>query len=891
MSEGQPTFYRIDSSGFTFKEYLWGTKNPLTLLIAGIIKLLRINMGGSIDDPAVDVVYPFEIAESQIPPDIFEQFYPVALELLGLDFEAPIFHAVEDKLNFTTIYWATYRHRSGAGFARIHCRIWTKTHPRKFYLFPVFVTIFQDGTALFSSAGKPDSELPREITTLRLQGKPTAELWNIHQTEVHKIGKQVRPMVDEQTLRDTVETYHRMARDFHLRRRAFRQLRKVDEQHAAIIEQARAEAAARGLANPETIAELQLLEKAPPNRANSIWILIVTAGAFLLAGGAQDSFANALLLIPILLFHEMGHYLAMYIFKYRNLQMFFIPFLGAAVTGQKYNVAGWKRVVVFLMGPLPGIVLGAALAGAGIARENKLAVEAAMLCIFINGFNLLPLLPFDGGRVVGTILFSRNYILDTVFRVLTAIGIILLAFALNAQFLMAVGVVSLIAVAPSFKVAKVTESVREMKLPTVTPDGEGIPTQTADIVITELKKKFPKGLNKQIAQHTLTVFETLNARPPGWLASIFFLGVHGFAFLASLIGVGVIAFYQRGDLGGAAFAFGRPPRTAVSSALMKIDSKEQARGFAPGNTVAIVGTYKKRPAAEQAYAGLIAELPSNGEGVLFGNTVYLRVPATNNSARTLLFEQLNKGTTNIFVERTNYGATIAFQFDVPKEKQTAEWFKTFNEYWEFTGQYQLIPPWCPEGVAGTQVTSEQLRARHTLHLLDRADDEPKPKRKATDTAEFDGNEIAQAVRIGDTEKVERIQKRIRERAENERKQRIDRVRSLSDTEVHRAVLESYMDYPSDTNKLAAYKAAQEKLRGLVGSVTEPGSEPWRYSSEGGWLIKSGDSVSIHGVEFNDFPRGAPALITWLEKHGVEKIRYRLEGTYRNPRGGSSDEEE
>jgi Zn-dependent protease len=889
MSDGQPTFYRIDSSGFTFKEYLWGTKNPLTLLVAGIIKLLRINMGGSIDDPAVDVIYPFEIAESQIPPDIFEKFYPIALELLDLGFEAPIFHAIEDKLNFTTIYWATYRQSSGAGFARIHCRIWTKTHPPKFHLFPVFVTMFEDGTALYSSAGKPDTELPKEVATLRMQGKPTAELWKIHQTEVHKTGKAVRPLVDEQTLREAVETYHRMARDFHLRRRAFRQLGKIDEQHAAIIEQARAEAAATGLQNPETIAELQLLEKAPPNRANSIWILIVTAGAFLLAGGARDSFSNALLLIPILLFHEMGHYLAMYIFKYRNLQMFFIPFLGAAVTGQKYNVPGWKRVVVFLMGPLPGIVLGAGLAGAGIARENKLAVEAAMLCIFINGFNLLPLLPFDGGRVVGTILFSRHYILDTVFRVLTALGIILLAFALNAQFLMAVGVVSLIAVASSFKVAKVTELVREMKLPTVMPDGEGIPPQTADVIITELKRKFPKGINKQIAQHTLTVFETLNARPPGWLASIFFLGLHGFAFLASLIGVGVIALYQRGDLGSSAFAFANAPKLAVSSAQIKVDSYDEARRIAPSNTVAIVATYKKRDAAEKAYGGLAGKLPANGEGVLFGNTVYLRLPATNMSARAALFEECNGGTTNTFVERTNYGGTFTLQFDLPKEKRAAAWFTNFNDYWTFNGSYHLIPPWCAE--SEKHLTSEHIRARHTLHLLNRAEEEPTEKRKSNEAQESDRKAIAQAIRIGDTEKVERLQKQIRERIDNRRKQRLEGVKNMPETEVHRAVIENYMDYPGDTNKLAAYKAAQENLRGLLGSVKEGDSAAWRYGSEGGFLLDTKENVTIHMIQFNDFPRGGPSLINWLESHGAQKILYRVDGSYRNGGGGGGDEEE
>ena len=32
-----------------------------------------------------------------------------------------------------------------------------------------------------------------------------------------------------------------------------------------------------------------------------------------------------------LLFHEAGHWVTMRIFKYRNLQMFFIPMFGAAV--------------------------------------------------------------------------------------------------------------------------------------------------------------------------------------------------------------------------------------------------------------------------------------------------------------------------------------------------------------------------------------------------------------------------------------------------------------------------------------------------------------------------------------------------------------------------------
>ena len=66
-------------------------------------------------------------------------------------------------------------------------------------------------------------------------------------------------------------------------------------------------------------------------------------------------------LIPILLFHEFGHYVAMRVFGYQDLRMFFIPLFGAAVSGRHYNVPGWKKAIVSLAGPVPGIGLGVAL--------------------------------------------------------------------------------------------------------------------------------------------------------------------------------------------------------------------------------------------------------------------------------------------------------------------------------------------------------------------------------------------------------------------------------------------------------------------------------------------------------------------------------------------------
>ena len=112
---------------------------------------------------------------------------------------------------------------------------------------------------------------------------------------------------------------------------------------------------------PGVIAELEKIRNKKGSWLSGAVILGVSVALFLGAGAARWDWHFALLLIPILLFHELGHFVAMRIFKYRNLKMFFIPLLGAAVTGQNYNVAGWKKAIVSLAGPVPGIVVGALL--------------------------------------------------------------------------------------------------------------------------------------------------------------------------------------------------------------------------------------------------------------------------------------------------------------------------------------------------------------------------------------------------------------------------------------------------------------------------------------------------------------------------------------------------
>ena len=181
------------------------------------------------------------------------------------------------------------------------------------------------------------------------------------------------------------------------------------------------------------LVEINQLQNKKGGWGSAILILLVSLLLFAGAGSRQWSWQYVVMLVPILLVHELGHYLAMRAFNYRNLRMFFIPFFGAAVSGRHYNVPGWKKVVVSLMGPVPGIVLGAIVGGAGLVLHQPWLVKLALVALILNGINLLPVLPLDGGWIFHTLLFSRHPLLDAGFRVLAAIALMVGGSLLQGQ--------------------------------------------------------------------------------------------------------------------------------------------------------------------------------------------------------------------------------------------------------------------------------------------------------------------------------------------------------------------------------------------------------------------------------------------------------------------------
>jgi hypothetical protein len=160
-------FYRIDSTRVSLREYWWGNRSPLILVVA-ILKLFRVQIPSATDDPNVENLGPFEV--SVLPEDAVARLTPLLEEVTKQGFTSPINHAIEDDLHHVNIYLATLRHPSGEAVARVHNRVWKIRTPPKNVLYVEYLTEFSDKTYLWSLSSKADLAAPEGCTVLREVG-------------------------------------------------------------------------------------------------------------------------------------------------------------------------------------------------------------------------------------------------------------------------------------------------------------------------------------------------------------------------------------------------------------------------------------------------------------------------------------------------------------------------------------------------------------------------------------------------------------------------------------------------------------------------------------------------------------------------------------------------
>jgi Zn-dependent protease len=107
--------------------------------------------------------------------------------------------------------------------------------------------------------------------------------------------------------------------------------------------------------------------------------------------------------VLLLLVHEMGHYLAA---RRRGLDVglpTFIPFVGAWIQLKELPHDAETEAYVGVAGPLVGSIGALAVFYMGRATGSTLLLALAYSGFILNLFNLIPVSPFDGGRVTAAI--------------------------------------------------------------------------------------------------------------------------------------------------------------------------------------------------------------------------------------------------------------------------------------------------------------------------------------------------------------------------------------------------------------------------------------------------------------------------------------------------------
>ncbi len=171
-------------------------------------------------------------------------------------------------------------------------------------------------------------------------------------------------------------------------------------------------------------------------------IKVLFAAGSLAAYSWLFSIEFAIALVLCLVFHEYGHIKAMKYFGLKTKGIYLIPFVGGlALSDDKINTR-WQDIVISIMGPFFGLILSiAALIGYWLTDIEILA-GIAVFNALLNLFNLLPILPLDGGHVLKSIAFSINSKLGLVACILGAVLGIYISYHFGLAllgFLLAIG--------------------------------------------------------------------------------------------------------------------------------------------------------------------------------------------------------------------------------------------------------------------------------------------------------------------------------------------------------------------------------------------------------------------------------------------------------------------
>ncbi|QEF96689.1 Peptidase family M50 [Stieleria maiorica] len=920
-------FYKLSAPHVSIREYMFEGNvitMPIVLLIACVVKLLRIPLPGSTDLPPVASLQPFRVPAEKVDPEILKAITDLDLQVHDLGFNRIDLIGINDRQNNTRYGGAAYRSPDGETVAWIRYRLWPNLERRNKFARLALYSLGPGGEIILTTAATRDLIDPPDW---HVQYHPKAaanQLRDLHQAHVRKVLGNTRPMLagDTESAFELLEHTHKEFVDFQVERGVFvppapsQAAVADDDVPVAELADASAEitsdsdsqetaALADEVVADETQPIIEAVRKQETKQSGWLTKLAILAVSILLfigLGAWQWELELVLILVPILLVHELGHYVAMQVFGYKNIHMFFIPLLGAAVSGRNYRVSGWKKAIVALAGPLPSIAIGLVLGGVGLMLGNEWCVKGALITLILNLLNLAPFLPLDGGQVAHVTLFSRSKVIDLLFRIGTIAVLMLVAWLLDAKLLLGIGVAMALGLPTVWRTMKVTESIRDRELPE--PSNDRMPDAAIRVVVDEIQRaNLPTQGTSTLAKLTLSVYESVITRPPSWPATLGIWALYFGGLVSGIVGMIVITLASVG--GG---LFDDLPDFESQYEQVETEDGQFRLGTPDPDPMAtkldlLVWRFADADQARAAYDTLVGS--TDDSVARLGNVVFTSTIASGNDARFddedffTGFEAFAANDPRLD-RLTDAQWRRSFDGDFPQlivavSSDTAEEMIQASESMPYNiGDSVAISPWTPK----IQASKDQLELQSKLRVL-QGKTEPLPWEQPPPADPDDAAE--------DNEPVDfrKLMRRSAERFEQIQQNRIDWIREQAQASegAARRLYTAYLDFESESQAWRQDERPHEQKGppptlpdALAPLLPELGylhpDHPLRPTSvnvdayrlepededvmldESFPLQRDGRSlVYLHLSPTRDAAAGYATVHAWLKNHGIESVAW------------------
>ena len=414
------------------------------------------------------------IAQPRIPEAVADLHVQAAMELTAQGFEGPVWYLIDSPDGGTLAQpVAVWRQREQGDALLLYAPPAPHLANR---LLSVFMRRLADGRHCISEAFDCYAQISAngQVLAQTIGGADFAAQWQLHKDWCARQGATDPAGIDDASLDWLVAGLHEQClASLQQRGKVYRDSQGLLrprpgfawQMYTALWRQPKPPANTQPVppARLAWLAQVALRQtQRPVPRRVQAGLFAFSVALFLLLGGWFWGLRFAAILFVVVAIHEFGHYLAMRLSGYRNVQMLALPLVGGVTIGHEATPDAARRAWMSLMGPLPGIVIGWALAIYVLMNGaiGGLAYEAALIFLFVNYLNVLPVPPLDGAHVVQELLPVGSARLSAVFIATASLVGAALAFWLGFKLLAFIALLQLPGVRNRWQLGGVLRALR-----------------------------------------------------------------------------------------------------------------------------------------------------------------------------------------------------------------------------------------------------------------------------------------------------------------------------------------------------------------------------------------------------------------------------------------------